>query len=213
MGLRHIRQFSVLHRDMKPGNCLLQHVLGQRMVLKICDFGNSVFLMHVGSKRFPQSKKLTPFMTTYCYSSPEVCTQQPYGFPLDMWSTGIIIWELLQDDTRTPAIDFDYRKEPFESLKPALDKFCKRLAERRETGTSSSIEQFAWQLLEVAAEARPSATQAVDQLASMGLRDASQEVPEGSRDHHGLEVSSTQPDLGHVADGSHAESTVSPDPH
>ena len=46
----------------------------------------------------------------------------------------------------------------------------------------------------------------------MGLRDANEEVPEGSRDHHGLEVSSTQPDVGHVANGSHAESKVSPDP-
>ena len=54
--------------------------------------------------------------------------------------------------------------------------------------------------------------QAVDQLAPMGLRGASEEVPEGSRDHQGLEVSSTQPDLGHVADGSHAESKVSQDP-
>ena len=46
----------------------------------------------------------------------------------------------------------------------------------------------------------------------MGQRDASDEVPEGSRDHHGLELSSAQSDIGHIADGSHAESKVSPDP-
>ena len=47
----------------------------------------------------------------------------------------------------------------------------------------------------------------------MGLRDVIEEVLEGSRDHHGSEVSSTQRDVGHVADGSHAESKVSPDPN
>ena len=81
---------------------------------------------------------------------------------------------------------------------------------RRRTGTSTSspIEQFAWRLLEVAAEVRPSATQAVIQLASIMVdHHGLEEVPEGS----GLEVSSTQPDLG-LADGSHAESKVSQDP-
>ena len=119
MGLRHIHQFSVLHRDMKPGNCLLQHVPGQRVLLKICDFGNSVFLTHVGEQRFPGSKKLAPLITTYRYSSPEVCKQEPYGFPLDMWPTGIIIWELLQEDARMPAIEFGQRTEGLEHLPPA----------------------------------------------------------------------------------------------
>ena len=40
MGLRHIHQFSILHRDMKPANCLLHHLPSKRKVLKICDFGN-----------------------------------------------------------------------------------------------------------------------------------------------------------------------------
>ena len=110
------------------------------------------------------------------------------------------------------AIEFDQRTEGLQHLPSALIRFCNKVDHRRRTGTSSSIEQFAWQLLEVAAEARPSATQAVDQLASIMVdHHGLEEVPEGSRDHHGLEVSSTQPDLGHVADGSHAESKVSQD--
>ena len=46
MGLRHIHQFSILHRDMKPANCLLHHLPSKHKVLKICDFGNPVFLTH-----------------------------------------------------------------------------------------------------------------------------------------------------------------------
>ena len=147
MGLRHIHQFSVLHLDMKPGNCLLQHVPGQRVVLKICDFGNSVFLTHVGEQRFPASKKLAPLMTTYCYSSLEVCRKQPHGFPSDMWSTGIIIWELLQEDARMTAIEFDQKIKELHCLEPALTTFWKKVDHRRGAETSSSIEQFAWQLL------------------------------------------------------------------
>ena len=45
-GLQHIHEFSILHRDIKPTNCLLQHVGAKRQVLKICDFGNSAYLTH-----------------------------------------------------------------------------------------------------------------------------------------------------------------------
>ena len=125
-----------------------------------------------------------------------------------MWTTGIIIWELAQEGARMPAIEFDQTTGIAMLGAQLYLRFCAKVDHRRRTGTSSPIEQFAWQLLQVAAEARPSARQAVDQLASMGLRDASKEVLEGSRDHNYLDVSSTHRDVGHVADGSHAESNV-----
>ena len=172
MGLQHIHQCSVLHRDMKPGNCLLQHVPGQRVVLKICDFGNSVFLTRVDEQRFPASKKLAPLMTTYRYSSPEICKLQPYEYSSDMWSTGVIIWELLQEHVHVPAIAFDQEREGLQGLEPAVTLFCCKVDHRRRTGSSTSIEELALELLEVAAETRPTATEAVSKLASMGPRDA-----------------------------------------
>ena len=72
MGLRHMHSFSILHRDMKPANCLLQANPGGRISLKITDFGNSIFLIGLGGKEFPSSKPLRPLMTTYRYCSPEV---------------------------------------------------------------------------------------------------------------------------------------------
>ena len=38
MGLRHIHTFSIFHRDMKPGNCLLQGNPAGRLSVKIIEF-------------------------------------------------------------------------------------------------------------------------------------------------------------------------------
>ena len=171
MGLRHIHNLSILHRDIKPANCLLKHTAGQRVVLKICDFGNSVFLTRIEKGRFPHCKKLTPMMTTYRYCSPEVAKRAPYGFALDMWSVGVILYELLQEDARIPAVDFDQATAGVQNLEKALVEFCNKVDQRRRQGASTAMEQLALQLLEVAAEARPSAAKAVEQFASMGLRD------------------------------------------
>ena len=106
MGLRHIHQFSILHRDMKPANCLLH-----KGFLKISGFCNSVFLTHATEQRFPYCKTLSHPTKTYRYASPEFAKRKPYGLPLDMWSVGVILWELLQEDARVPAVDFDQERK------------------------------------------------------------------------------------------------------
>ena len=171
MGLRHIHQLSILHRDMKPANCLLQPVQNELNVLKICDFSKAVFLTHAWEQRFPNSQQLSPFFRTYRYASPEVATKQPYGLPSDMWSVGVILWELLQEDARVPAVNFDQKGENLGFVVAALITFCKKLDNRRSDEDVSPLERFALELLSLAADVRPCAAQAVEKLASMGLRD------------------------------------------
>ena len=62
-GLQHIHQFSILHRDMKPGHCLVHHEGAERQVLKICDFGNSAYLTDSEQQRFPGVRPLAHRMT------------------------------------------------------------------------------------------------------------------------------------------------------
>ena len=109
---------SVLHRDMKAANCLLQRVSGARTSVEICDFGNSVFLIGPGRKDFPSSLPLAPLMTTYRYASPEIVSKRPYGFSCDIWAVGVILWEMLQEDARVPALDFDQETRTLGDLEP-----------------------------------------------------------------------------------------------
>ena len=44
---------------------------------------------------FPVS---VPQVGTPYYTSPEMCNNQPYGFPSDVWSLGIVLYELLSLD-------------------------------------------------------------------------------------------------------------------
>ncbi len=45
----------------------------------------------------PPATAETKVGTPY-YTSPEMCNNQPYGFPSDVWSLGIVLYELLSLD-------------------------------------------------------------------------------------------------------------------
>lgn len=72
-----------MHRDLKPENILLDHKLRP----KLCDFGWSV----------PTIKKenRNTFCGTYEYMAPEIYETENYNEKVDIWSLGIMIYELL----------------------------------------------------------------------------------------------------------------------
>jgi mitogen-activated protein kinase kinase 1 len=80
-GLAHLHSYGVVHRDIKPGNILLN----RKGEVKISDFGvaanvsiNQLHHTAVGS---------TPYM------SPERLQSQPYSFSSDIWSAGLVVAE------------------------------------------------------------------------------------------------------------------------
>lgn len=86
-GLATAHDRGVIHRDIKPGNLMLD----QRGRIKIADFG-----IALSSTDF--SKKLTStgeFVGTPGYLSPEVCTGQTVDLRSDIFSLGIVFFELL----------------------------------------------------------------------------------------------------------------------
>src|SRR5689334_13338959 len=86
-GLAVAHDKGVIHRDIKPGNLMLD----QRGRIKIADFG-----IALSSTDF--SKKLTStgeFVGTPGYLSPEVCTGQAVDLRSDIFSLGIVFFELL----------------------------------------------------------------------------------------------------------------------
>ena len=114
-GLGHMHDCSIMHRDLTPRNCLLCHHAGKNMQLKISDFGASCFLAPNNSQKeaWPlqgprvHSQSLALSRTTYNYAAPEVINHQAYSFPADVWSTGIILWQMLQDNAHIAAVSFN----------------------------------------------------------------------------------------------------------
>lgn len=85
-GLKYLHSVGILHRDIKPGNLLVN----SNCLLKICDFGLA------RSEEPDRSKEMTQEVVTQYYRSPELlsgATHHSYG--VDMWSVGCIFAELL----------------------------------------------------------------------------------------------------------------------
>ncbi|CAI8602046.1 unnamed protein product [Vicia faba] len=81
--LHYLHSNRIIHRDMKPQNILI----GSGSIVKLCDFGfaramstNTVVL---------RSIKGTPL-----YMAPELVREQPYNHTVDLWSLGVILYEL-----------------------------------------------------------------------------------------------------------------------
>ncbi|XP_053672052.1 aurora kinase C-like [Anopheles nili] len=80
--LIYLHERNVIHRDIKPENLLLGHD-GE---LKIADFGWSV--------HEPTSSRTT-LCGTVDYLSPEMVQGQPHTKTVDLWSLGVLAYELL----------------------------------------------------------------------------------------------------------------------
>ncbi len=107
-GLEYLYRNKILHRDMKPHNILIKD-----NVIKISDFGFA--------KAFEKNELITTFCGSPLYMAPEIIKNKEYNLKSDIWSLGVIIYELLTKqhpyyvDTKTllwkkvkEGIDIDY---------------------------------------------------------------------------------------------------------
>ncbi|KAI8844315.1 Mitogen-activated protein kinase [Chytriomyces hyalinus] len=86
-GLKYIHSANVLHRDLKPGNLLVN----ADCELKICDFGLARGLANAEDAGF-----MTEYVATRWYRAPEIMLSfRSYTKAIDMWSIGCIFAELL----------------------------------------------------------------------------------------------------------------------
>lgn len=83
MGFKHIAESGFIHRDLKPANILLKE-----KVAKIADFG---FAKKMSSSTIKETKNVGSPL----YMSPESLIHKNYTIKSDIWSLGVMLYEIL----------------------------------------------------------------------------------------------------------------------
>lgn len=87
-GLKYIHSAGVIHRDLKPGNLLVN----ADCLLKICDFG---LARSNTTDQGAENSLMTEYVATRWYRAPEVMLSfGNYSTAIDIWSVGCILAEL-----------------------------------------------------------------------------------------------------------------------
>lgn len=81
-GMEYLHSQGVIHRDLKSNNLLLN----DEMRVKVADFGTSCLET--------QCREAKGNMGTYRWMAPEMIKEKPYTRKVDVYSFGIVLWEL-----------------------------------------------------------------------------------------------------------------------
>lgn len=82
-GMHYLHSHKIIHRDLKSPNILI----AEEDILRISDFGTSRTWNGV-------SEKMT-FAGTVAWMAPEAIQEKPCSEKVDIWSFGVVLWELL----------------------------------------------------------------------------------------------------------------------
>ncbi|KAJ8528187.1 hypothetical protein K7X08_021879 [Anisodus acutangulus] len=82
-GMEYVHGLNLIHRDLKSDNLLI----AADKSIKIADFG--VARIEV------QTEGMTPETGTYRWMAPEMIQHRPYTQKVDVYSFGIVLWELI----------------------------------------------------------------------------------------------------------------------
>ena len=105
LGLEALKRHGIIHRDLKPANLLI----GPDGHLVIADLGlTRCFGVHeadierintspevIGDAMRNQCETTDSWCGTQLYMAPEIFQRVGYSYPVDVWSMGVIVYELL----------------------------------------------------------------------------------------------------------------------
>lgn len=113
-GLEHLHRYNIIHRDLKPSNILVVKRNG-RLIPKITDFGLSKEINSL------EKSQLTNSIAggTLAYSSPEQIKGLPLKSNTDIWSLGVILYQIF---TGKSIIDYKTNASNSLGVKEVIDQ-------------------------------------------------------------------------------------------
>ena len=118
-GLKYLLDNNILHRDLKPQNILLS----KNYDVKITDFGFATY--------YTKDSIINTLCGSPMYMAPEIITKNGYDYKSDLWSVGIILYEMLHGYTPFNVQNFielikEIKKKNI-SIKVDVSEECKEL--------------------------------------------------------------------------------------
>jgi serine/threonine protein kinase len=91
--LKYLYKSNIVHRDLKPANILIAG--NNNDILKLADFGFSRYFNSEEGTQETQEFMMTSFCGTPLYMAPELLINKKYNNKADLWSFGVIMYEML----------------------------------------------------------------------------------------------------------------------
>ena len=123
---------GIVHRDLKPENFMVTINEQNRPLVKLIDFGLATYI--------PKDKNspLTEYVGTPQYAAPEVVNHDCYDEKVDIWSTGVILFNMLtgnepfRGESRSELNDqIKYKRVNFSLLEnDSMRELVKKMLER-----------------------------------------------------------------------------------
>ena len=145
-GIKYLHSKNIIHRDIKPANILINRTeikSKEYLEFKICDFSLSV------TEPYNDEKCIvgTPY-----YMAPEIVKKQSYDQNVDIWSLGVILYELcynkkpfvaetreeLYNKIKNESVDEKIKNEA-KQIEPALENLIRNCLKRNERLSSKEL--------------------------------------------------------------------------